>query len=125
MGIESDWIWFDGEFIPFEDARVHVLSHTLHYGMGAFEGIRSYTQPDGSGGVWALDEHLERFFDSLKMMRIEIPYTEASLGEACIETLRRNKFTEAYIRPLCFLGSGAMGLGARTNPVHVAIAVWR
>ena len=65
MGVESKHIWFDGELVPFDEARVHVLSHTLHYGMGAFEGIRSYTQPDGSAGVWRLHEHLERFFEDL------------------------------------------------------------
>lgn len=125
MGIESDWIWFDGEFVPFEDANVHVLAHTLHYGMGAFEGIRSYTQPDGTAGVWRLHEHLERFFDSLKMMQMQVPFTEEDLVRACLETLQRNGFTEAYIRPLAFLGAGAMGLGARTNPVHVVIATWK
>ncbi len=125
MGIESDLIWMDGELIPFENAKVHVLSHTLHYGMGAFEGIRSYTQPDGSAGVWRLHEHFERFFDSLKMMRMEIPYTEDELVQACLDTLARNRFSEAYIRPIAFYGSGAMGLGARTNPVHVVIAAWR
>ncbi len=124
MGIESDWIWFDGEWVPFADAKVHVLSHSLHYGLGAFEGIRSYTQPDGSAGVWCLDAHLQRFLDSLKMMCIEIPYSKEDLTRACLETLQRNGLTEAYLRPIAFLGMGAMGLGARSNPVHVAISTW-
>ena len=125
MGIESDWIWFDGEMVPFQDATVHVLSHTLHYGLGAFEGIRSYPQPDGVAGIWRLDEHLERFFDSLKMMRMEIPFTHDDIAKACVDVLVRNDFRDAYIRPLAFLGSGAMGLGARTNKVHVIVAAWR
>ncbi|MBW1879196.1 MAG: branched-chain amino acid transaminase [Deltaproteobacteria bacterium] len=125
MGVESKYIWFDGELVPFDEARVHVLCHSLHYGMGAFEGIRSYTQPDGSAGVWRLDEHLERLFDSLKMLCMDIDFTEKEIKRACLETLTANDFTEAYIRPLVFFGVGEMGLGARSNPVHVVIATWQ
>ena len=124
MGIESRYIWMDGEFVPFADANVHVLSHTLHYGLGVFEGIRAYEQPDGRAGVFRLDEHLERLIDSARMCHIRIPYTLDELREACLETLRRNGFKSAYIRPLVFLGSGAMGLGTRDNAVRVAIATW-
>jgi len=101
-----------------------VLSHTLHYGLGVFEGIRCYRQSGGGGGVFRLDLHLRRLFDSAKMCHVPIPWTEAQLHDACLETLRANAFEEAYIRPIVFLGMGAMGLGARTNPVHVAVAVW-
>jgi branched-chain amino acid aminotransferase len=125
MGIESDWIWMDGKLVPFADARVHVLAHTLHYGLGAFEGIRAYQQPDGRAGVWRLDEHLERLFDSLKMARLESPYSRDQIKQACLEVLVANKFTEAYVRPLAFLGMGAMGLGARNNPVQVVVAAWK
>lgn len=125
MSVRSEVIWMDGEFVPYDDAKVHVLSHTLHYGLGVFEGIRSYEQAPGIGGVFKLQEHLERLFDSAKMCQIPMPYDYATLHEACIETLRRNKLSSAYIRPLVFLGSGQMGLGARNNQVHVAIAVWR
>jgi len=124
MGIESRLIWKDGQFIPFADATVHVLSHTLHYGLGVFEGIRAYEQPDGRPGVFRLDEHLERLIDSARMCHIKIPYTLEELREACLETLRVNGFKSAYLRPLVFLGSGAMGLGARDNAVHVVIATW-
>ena len=124
MSIRSEVIWMDGEFVPYDEAKVHVLSHTMHYGLGVFEGIRAYEQPDGLGGVFKLDEHLERLFDSAKMCQIPMPYDFATLHDACIETLRRNKLVGAYIRPLVFLGSGQMGLGARGNQVHVAIAVW-
>ncbi|HCH63504.1 MAG TPA: branched chain amino acid aminotransferase [Deltaproteobacteria bacterium] len=124
MGIESRLIWMDGEFIPFADATVHVLSHTLHYGLGVFEGIRAYQQPDGSPGIFRLDEHLERLVDSARMCHIPLRYTVEDLREACLETLRVNGFKSAYIRPLVFLGSGAMGLGTRNNQVHVCIATW-
>lgn len=124
MGIESKVIWMDGELVPYANAQVHVLSHTLHYGLGVFEGIRCYKQADGSGGIFKLDEHLRRLFDSAKMCRFVIPFTMAQVKAACIETLRANDFDAAYIRPLVFLGDGAMGLGARTNKVHVAIATW-
>lgn len=125
MSVRSEVIWMDGEFVPYDDAKVHVLSHTLHYGLGVFEGIRSYEQAPGIGGVFKLQEHLERLFDSAKMCQIPMPFDYATLHDACIETLRRNKLASAYIRPLVFLGSGQMGLGARNNQVHVAIAVWR
>jgi branched-chain amino acid aminotransferase len=125
MGIESDWIWFDGELVPFDQARVHVLSHTLHYGLGAFEGIRAYTQPDGTAGVWRLREHLVRFLDSMRMARLPLSYSVDELVEVCLTVLEKNDFTEAYLRPLAFLGSGRMGLGARDNPVHVVVAAWK
>lgn len=124
MGIESKFIWMNGELVPYADARVHVLSHTLHYGLGVFEGIRCYRQDGGGGGVFKLDEHLRRLYDSAKMCRFKIPFSPEQLRAACLETLRANDFEEAYIRPLVFLGDGAMGLGARTNQVHVAIATW-
>lgn len=124
MGIESKYIWMDGKLVPFNDAKVHVLSHTLHYGVGVFEGIRSYPQPDGSGGVFKLDEHLRRLLDSAKMCRMEVPYTHAQLKEGVLETLRANGMADCYIRPIIFFGMGKMGLGARDNPIHCAVAVW-
>ena len=124
MGIESKFIWMDGKLVPFEQANIHVLSHTLHYGLGAFEGIRAYKQVDGVGGIFKLDQHLRRLFDSARMCRMKIPFTFAEIRQACLDTLRANEFEEAYIRPIVFLGAGAMGLGARTNPVHVTIATW-
>ncbi|MFT4621778.1 MAG: branched-chain amino acid aminotransferase [Myxococcota bacterium] len=124
MGIESKWIWMDGALVPFEDATTHVLSHTLHYGLGAFEGIRAYEQPDGRAGVWRLDEHLERLLNSVAVIRHTLDYSLADLRAACLEVLRANEFSSAYIRPLVFLGAGQMGLGARGNKVHVVIAAW-
>jgi branched-chain amino acid aminotransferase len=124
MSVRSEVIWMDGAFVPFDEANVHVLSHTLHYGLGLFEGIRSYTQDDGRGAIFRLDDHINRLYDSAKMCRVEVPISRDEVRAACLETLRRNKLTEGYIRPLVYLGSGAMGLGARGNQVHVAIAVW-
>lgn len=125
MGIESEFIWFDGELVPFADAKIHVLSHTLHYGLGAFEGIRAYTQPDGRAGIWRLKEHLVRFQDSMRMIRLPLPFDNEQLTAACLQVLKVNNFTEAYLRPLAFLGSGQMGLGARNNPLHVVVAAWK
>jgi len=125
MGIESDWIWMDGKLVPFAEANVHVLSHTLHYGLGAFEGIRAYRQPNGRAGVWRLQEHLDRLLDSMRMMTLPLPWTRDQMVDACLETLEANNFDEAYVRPLAFLGMGAMGLGARNNPVHLVVAAWK
>lgn len=124
MGIESRYIWFDGKLVPYAEATVHVLAHTLHYGLGVFEGIRAYRQTGGGGGVFALDDHIRRLIDSAKMCRIPLTRTHEEIKQACLETLRANEMEEAYIRPIIFFGAGAMGLGARNNPVHVAIAVW-
>lgn len=124
MGIESDYIWMDGKLVPFAEANVHVLSHTLHYGVGAFEGIRCYTQPDGKGGIFRLDEHIQRLIDSARMCRMPLEHDLATLRAACIETVRENGFTDCYLRPLAFFGAGFMGLGARNNPVHTIVAAW-
>lgn len=124
MGIESRFIWMDGQMVPFADAKIHVLSHTLHYGLGVFEGIRCYRQTGGGGGIFRLDEHLRRLVDSAKMCQMNLPWTREQLSQACIDTLRANEMEEAYIRPIVFFGMGAMGLGARNNPVHATVAVW-
>lgn len=124
MSIESDFIWMDGAFVPYANAQVHVLSHTLHYGLGVFEGIRAYEQPDGSAGVWRLGAHICRLVESAKMMEMKLEYDQAAIEQACLETLRRNNFSEAYLRPLAFLGHGQMGLGAKGNKVHMVVAAW-
>ncbi len=123
MAVEANWIWMDGELIPFDQARVHVLTHTLHYGYGVFEGIRAYARPDGSH-VFRLGEHIRRLFDSAHIIGLEIPFRQGELLEACLETLKANKLPKGYLRPLVFLGSEAMGLGALNNRVRVAVAAW-
>jgi branched-chain amino acid aminotransferase len=123
MGIDSRFIWMDGEFVPFADAKVHVLTHTLHYGVGVFEGIRAYRQEGGGGGVWKLDEHIRRLTDSAKMLRMDLKLSAEQIAMACLETLQKNEMEEGYVRPIAYLGAGAMGLGAK-NPVRLTIAVW-
>jgi branched-chain amino acid aminotransferase len=122
---KTDLIWMDGKLIPWEDATVHVLTHTLHYGMGAFEGLRCYQQQDGSSAVFRLQEHVGRLFHSALIGGFEIPFSRETVSEAILETLRANGMKEAYIRPLVFIGAGAMGvLPTPENPIHLIIAVW-
>lgn len=120
----TDWIWFDGTLVPWAEARVHVLTHTLHYGLGVFEGIRCYECADGRGAIFRLREHIDRLFGSAHILGITIPFTREQLAAACCETVRANRLTSCYLRPIVFLGDGQMGLAAVTNPVRVAIAVW-
>lgn len=122
--MKSDKIWMDGEFVAYEAATVHVLTHTLHYGYGVFEGIRAYERPGGSH-VFRLEEHIKRLFESAQIIGMEIPHTPAAVVQACVETLVVNKMTSGYLRPLAFLGSEAMGLGALNNRVHLAVAAWK
>ncbi len=121
---KSSWIWFDGKFVPWDEANVHVLTHTLHYGLGVFEGIRCYRGDDGRSAIFRLRDHNRRLFDSARILGLEIPFSEQEIDDACVETVRRNGLEECYVRPLVFLGDGEMGLAAE-NPVRVAIAAWR
>lgn len=123
MGVDSKYIWMDGELVPFADAKVHVLTHTLHYGVGVFEGIRAYRQEGGGGGVFKLNEHIRRLTDSAKMLRMDLGHSPEEIEMACLQTLKKNEMEEGYIRPLAYLGAGAMGLGAK-NAVRLSIAVW-
>lgn len=118
-------IWMDGELIPWDDANVHVLTHTLHYGLGAFEGIRCYETEDGRSAIFRLKEHVRRLFESAHIVTLDIPYTQDQIVDACLETVRASGLKSCYLRPLVFLGSGAMGLGAMTNATRVAIVVWK
>lgn len=117
-------IWMDGELVDWDAANVHILTHTLHYGLGVFEGIRCYETHDGKSAIFRLREHIRRLFDSAKICTIPIPYTQEQIVDACIETVRASGLESGYLRPLVFLGDGAMGLGA-VNPTRVAIAVWK
>jgi len=125
MSIHSDWIWMDGKLVPFSEANVHVLSHALHYGYGAFEGIRAYEQPDGKAGIWRLDEHIERLIDTARILLLKFDWTHDQIKQACLDVMSANNFNEAYVRPLAFTGMGKMGLGARDNPVHLVVAAWK
>jgi branched-chain amino acid aminotransferase len=120
---KSEYIWYDGAFVPWDEAKVHVLAHVLHYGSSVFEGIRCYSTPSGPA-VFRLGPHLKRMYDSCKVYRIEIPFAKEELGEAILETIRRNKLASCYIRPLVFRGYGQLGVEPRTCPVNVIVAVW-
>jgi len=116
-------IWLDGKLVAWDEAKVHVLTHALHYGVGVFEGIRAYKTADGRSAVFRLREHMQRLYDSAHILLMEIPYPIEQLHEACLETLRANGQPEGYLRPLAFFGYGSMGVGA-VNPVQVTIASW-
>ena len=120
-----DWIWMDGEMVRWEDARVHILTHTIHYGTGAFEGIRAYRRDSGETQVFRLREHIDRLFDSAKMLQLKMPFTREQVVTACLELVRANKTESCYLRPLVFLGDEAMGLYAPNNTVHVSVVSWR
>lgn len=124
MSIKTDKIWLDGKLIPWEDAKVHVLAHALHYGTGYFEGIRCYELAGGRSGVFRLPEHMRRLADSGKILGFPLPYSEGQVCQAAIDVIRANKLKECYIRPLAFVGLGDLGLYAPNNPVSVCIAVW-
>jgi len=116
-------IWLDGKFCPWRDAKVHVLTHTLHYGTGVFEGIRAYKTPNGTA-IFRLQDHIDRLFDSAHIMRMKISYSKNELIKACIESVKGNNLKSAYIRPIVFFGSEGMGLHAENLKVHLAIAAW-
>lgn len=121
---KSEYIWFDGQLVPWDAAQVHVLTHTLHYGLGVFEGIRCYEGRGGMPAIFRLSEHIDRLFGSAHILGMTIPFSRDQITAACIETVRVNKLRSCYIRPLVFLGAGEMGLAAVHNPVRVAIVVW-
>lgn len=125
MGVEkTERVWHNGAFVAWDEANVHILTHTLHYGLGVFEGIRCYRGADGSSSVFRLREHVERLFGSARIVEIDMPYGRDEIETAILETLRANRMSEGYIRPLVYLGAGAMGLLPKDNPTQVAIVVW-
>jgi len=113
----------DGKLVDWDHATVHVLTHTLHYGLGMFEGIRCYQTRQGPA-IYRLDEHVARLFNSARIFLMEIPYTEREIRDAIMKTIQANRMKECYIRPLVYIGYGAMGLYPKGNPVSVSIAVW-
>ena len=117
-------IWLDGKLVDWDAASVHVLTHTLHYGLGVFEGIRCYRTAGGGSAVFRLREHVERFFQSAHIVQLPLPFARERLASAILETLAANGLREGYIRPLAFIGEGAMGLYATENPTRVTIVVW-
>lgn len=117
-------IWLDGELVPWREAKVHVLTHTLHYSMGVFEGVRAYHTPDRGTCIFRLREHTDRLFRSAHILRMDMPFDKDTLNEAQRTVVRENGLQEAYLRPMCFLGSEGMGLRADGLKTHVMVAAW-
>ncbi len=116
-------IWMDGQMVDWRDAKIHVLSHTLHYGCGAFEGVRAYKTADGTA-IFRLEEHTERLFNSAKILRMKIPFTMNEVMDAQIAVVRENKLESGYIRPLTWIGDKKLGVSPKGNTIHLMVAAW-
>ena len=116
-------IWLDGQLVDWRDAKIHVLTHTLHYGCGAFEGVRAYNTVNGTA-IFRLEEHTQRLFNSAKILRMKMPFTPDQVNEAQKEVIRANKLASGYIRPLVWIGSEKLGVSPRGNTIHVMVAAW-
>ena len=123
MADRDGLIWLDGEMVPWRDAKVHVLTHTLHYGMGVFEGVRAYHAEQGTA-IFRLKEHTDRLFDSARILGMEIPFDKQTINAAQLAAVRENNLDSAYIRPMCFYGSEGMGIRADNLRVHCMVAAW-
>lgn len=120
---ETPFIWMDGKLVPWQEAKIHVLTHSLHYGLGVFEGIRCYKGDSGTA-IFRLPEHVERLFTSAKIVQLPIPFSMKEVEQAIVETVRVNRLEEGYIRPLVYIGYGEMGLYVKEAPINLSIAVW-
>lgn len=123
MADRDGFIWYDGELVPWRDATTHVLTHTLHYGMGVFEGVRAYNTVNGAG-IFRLQDHTDRLFRSAHIMNMKMPYTREEINAATLAAVKANNLPAAYIRPMVFYGSEAMGLRATGLKTHVIVAAW-
>jgi branched-chain amino acid aminotransferase len=123
MADRDGWIWYDGKLVPWRDANTHVLTHSLHYGLSVFEGLRAYKTDEGTA-IFRLREHTERLFNSARIFMMEIPFTRDQIAEAHREVIRQNRLESGYLRPIAFYGSEKMGVSPRGAAVHVAIAAW-
>lgn len=115
----------DGKLVPWDDAKIHVLTHSFHYGVAAFEGIRSYKTADGRSAVFRLEEHVQRLFDSSKIVTLDLPYSVEEVSKACKEVLIDNGLQEGYLRPVSYIGEGVMGVHPGNNPIQLMIAAWK
>lgn len=118
-------VWVDGELVPWDDAKVHLLTHSLHYGVGAFEGIRCYKRADGKSYIFRLREHVDRLFDTCKMVLIQPKFNREQISRACSDVLKANSLEEGYLRPVIFMGEGAMGIYAPNNPIRATVIAWK
>ena len=116
-------IWYDGKMVPWRDATTHVLTHTLHYGMGVFEGVRAYKTEQGTA-IFRLQEHTDRLFRSAHILGMKMPYDKKTIADAQLAAVRDNKLESGYLRPMAFFGSEAMGISAKTLSTHVIVAAW-
>ena len=116
-------IWMDGQMVDWRDAKIHVLTHTLHYGCGAFEGVRAYKTDKGTA-IFRLQEHTERLFNSAKILRMSIPFTQAQVNEAQKAVVRENKLEGGYLRPLSWIGDKKLGVSPKGNTIHLMVAAW-
>jgi len=123
MENRDGWIWLDDEWTPWRDAKVHLMTHTLHYGLGCFEGIRAYSTPTGPA-IFRLDDHVERLFESAQILGLEMPFDRARIHRACCDAVTRNGLGSGYIRPLVFLGAEKAGVDPLGAATHVMIAAW-
>jgi branched-chain amino acid aminotransferase len=123
MVAKTKKIWMDGKFVDWDKANIHVLTHSLHYGLGVFEGIRCY-ETDKGPAIFRLDEHVDRLFNSAHIFLMDIPFSKSEIRDAIVGTVKVNRTKECYIRPLVYIGYGAMGLYPKENPVNVSIAIW-
>lgn len=121
---EAEYIWMDGELVPWQDAKIHILSHVVHYGSSIFEGLRAYENKNGTA-VFRLTDHTNRLFDSAKIYRMEIPFTKEKINKAIISLIKKNKLVDCYVRPLVYRGYESLGVNPFNCPVRVAIAVWK
>ncbi|MEP1471419.1 MAG: branched-chain amino acid transaminase [Halieaceae bacterium] len=117
-------IWLDGKMVPWREAKVHVLTHTLHYGLGVFEGVRAYHTPNDGTCIFRLQEHTDRLFNSAKILSMSMPFDKETLNQAQKDVVRENGLEEGYLRPMCFYGSEGMGLRADNLKTHVMVAAW-
>ncbi len=124
MNIRSEKIWYNGKMIPYDEAKTHLLTHALHYGLGVFEGIRYYPTPKGVPAIFRLPEHIKRFFDSAKVAMLKIPFTPEEITKANIDIVKENGFKQGYIRPLAYTGHGTMGLYPGDGDADVMVATW-
>jgi branched-chain amino acid aminotransferase len=123
MADRDGFIWMDGKMVDWRDAKIHVLTHTLHYGCGAFEGVRAYNTAGGTA-IFRLHEHTERLFNSAKILRMKIPFTHEQVMQAQLDVVRANKLESCYIRPLTWIGSEKLGVSAKGNTIHLMVAAW-
>lgn len=123
MADRDGWIWMDGQFVPWRDAKIHVLTHSLHYGMAVFEGVRAYKTGSGSG-IFRLREHTQRLMNSAKIFQMKVPFDAATLEQVQKDVVKRNSLESCYIRPIIWVGSEKLGIAARDNTIHVSVSAW-